>query len=99
MIGSAAKAYLFLLRVRAVYGNSKLVTLFVGAGWLVVVCTRVTAAYIVHSSVSPTRLTHFKPRLSTYMQNPLSASGTDWSLHSKKYGTTPRLCPVVEYGI
>ncbi|KZP03764.1 hypothetical protein FIBSPDRAFT_904780 [Athelia psychrophila] len=36
LTGSAAKAYLFLLRVRAIYDNSKLVVLLSGVGWLVV---------------------------------------------------------------
>lgn len=68
MIGSAAKAYLFLLRVRAVYGNSKLVTLFVGLGWFVVVCMRMTVAYMIDSSVSPTRPTNSKTLPSAYSQ-------------------------------
>ncbi|KZP10668.1 hypothetical protein FIBSPDRAFT_200710 [Athelia psychrophila] len=48
--GSAAKAYLFLLRVRAIYGNSKIVTWLVGAGWLAVVSARMTIASMVHTS-------------------------------------------------
>lgn len=36
-LGSAAKAYLFLLRVRAVYGNSMRVRLTIILGWIIVV--------------------------------------------------------------
>ncbi|KZP15765.1 hypothetical protein FIBSPDRAFT_703983, partial [Athelia psychrophila] len=50
MTGSAAKAYLFLLRVRAIYDNSKLVTLFCGVGWLAVVCARMTVAFMKDTS-------------------------------------------------
>ncbi|KZP10708.1 hypothetical protein FIBSPDRAFT_962904 [Athelia psychrophila] len=49
-VASAAKSYLFLLRVRAVYGNSKLVTLIATAGWLVVVCSRATISYLVQTA-------------------------------------------------
>ncbi|KZP03765.1 hypothetical protein FIBSPDRAFT_941359 [Athelia psychrophila] len=55
MVGSAAKAYLFLLRVRAIYDNSKLVTLFSGVGWLAVVCARMTFAFMVN--ISPPKQT------------------------------------------
>ncbi|KZP23345.1 hypothetical protein FIBSPDRAFT_952144 [Athelia psychrophila] len=48
--GSAAKAYLFLLRVRAIHDNSKLVTLFSSAGWLVMVCARMTIAFTIDAS-------------------------------------------------
>lgn len=37
VLGSAAKGYIFLLRIRAVYGNSIWVTICVFAGWLIVV--------------------------------------------------------------
>ncbi|KZP30940.1 hypothetical protein FIBSPDRAFT_926077 [Athelia psychrophila] len=36
-IGTAAKSWLFLMRVRAIYSNSKLVTVIAGVGWLGVV--------------------------------------------------------------
>ncbi|KZP10669.1 hypothetical protein FIBSPDRAFT_937898 [Athelia psychrophila] len=49
-VGSAAKSYMFLLRLRAVYGNSKLVKLFVGVGWLAVVGTRMTIAFMISTS-------------------------------------------------
>lgn len=52
MLASAAKAYLFLIRVRAIYGNSKLVTLLVGMGWLAVVSARMTVPSMVHTAVS-----------------------------------------------
>ncbi|KZP07934.1 hypothetical protein FIBSPDRAFT_762152 [Athelia psychrophila] len=50
MTGGAAKSYLFLLRVRAVYDNSKLVKLVSGVAFLAIVCARMTVAYMVHSS-------------------------------------------------
>ncbi|KZP10680.1 hypothetical protein FIBSPDRAFT_937905 [Athelia psychrophila] len=50
MLASAAKAYLFLIRVRAIYGNSKLVTLLVGMGWLAVVSARMTVPSMVHTA-------------------------------------------------
>lgn len=51
-VGSAAKSCLFLLRVRAVYRNSKLVTVLAGIGWLAVVCTWPMVAHLVHTYVS-----------------------------------------------
>lgn len=48
-VGSAAKSCLFLLRVRAVYRNSKLVTVLAGIGWLAVVCTWPMVAHLVHT--------------------------------------------------
>ncbi|KZP07931.1 hypothetical protein FIBSPDRAFT_992785 [Athelia psychrophila] len=50
MTGAAAKAYLFLLRVRAVYDNSTLVKSISGVAFLAVVCARITIAYMVRSS-------------------------------------------------
>ncbi|KZP13009.1 hypothetical protein FIBSPDRAFT_1049715 [Athelia psychrophila] len=50
VIGSACKGYLFLLRVRAVYGKSLPVTLCVGAGWLLVVGSRLTIALLIHTT-------------------------------------------------
>ncbi|KZP12863.1 hypothetical protein FIBSPDRAFT_1049789 [Athelia psychrophila] len=49
--GMAAKAYLFLLRVRAVYDNSKLVTLVSGVGWLVMVFARMKFAFVINTSL------------------------------------------------
>ncbi|KZP10686.1 hypothetical protein FIBSPDRAFT_962882 [Athelia psychrophila] len=49
-IGSASKAYLFLLRVRAVYGGSKLATVCVVTGGLAVVLTRIVGTSMVHTS-------------------------------------------------
>lgn len=51
-IGSAVKAYLFLLRLRAIYGNSRIVKLFAVVGWLAVVGARMTIAFMIHTSVS-----------------------------------------------
>lgn len=51
-VGSAAKSYMFLVRLRAVYGNSKLVKWFVGMGWLAVVAIRTTVAFMVQTAVS-----------------------------------------------
>ncbi|KZP18407.1 hypothetical protein FIBSPDRAFT_792065 [Athelia psychrophila] len=50
VLGNAAKAYIFFLRVRAVYFNSKLVTAFVGVGSFVMVCARMTIGLWVQSS-------------------------------------------------
>ncbi|KZP29648.1 hypothetical protein FIBSPDRAFT_926834 [Athelia psychrophila] len=50
VVGSAAKSYLFLLRVRAVYGNSKLVTLCVGAGLTVVLVSKTTVGFMTQTS-------------------------------------------------
>ncbi|KZP05396.1 hypothetical protein FIBSPDRAFT_967317 [Athelia psychrophila] len=50
VIGTGSKAYLLLLRVRAVYRNSKLVTFWVGAGLLVLVGTRLASMFLVHIS-------------------------------------------------
>ncbi|KZP21461.1 hypothetical protein FIBSPDRAFT_1044183 [Athelia psychrophila] len=50
MTGSAAKAYLFLLRVRAIYDNSKLVTLLSGVGWLAMVCARMSVSFSLGTS-------------------------------------------------
>ncbi|KZP18409.1 hypothetical protein FIBSPDRAFT_1046273 [Athelia psychrophila] len=50
VIGNASKGYLFLLRVRAVYGKSLLVTLCVGVGWLLMVGSRLTVALLVHTT-------------------------------------------------
>ncbi|KZP25765.1 hypothetical protein FIBSPDRAFT_366654 [Athelia psychrophila] len=50
VVGIAAKAYLFLLRVRAVYGNSKLATLCVGMGMAIVVASRTTVVFMVRTS-------------------------------------------------
>ncbi|KZP31643.1 hypothetical protein FIBSPDRAFT_944714 [Athelia psychrophila] len=50
MTGSAAKTYLFLLRVRAVYNNSKLVELVSGVAWLAVVCARMTVVFMTRTS-------------------------------------------------
>ncbi|KZP15548.1 hypothetical protein FIBSPDRAFT_1048057 [Athelia psychrophila] len=52
LVGNAAKAYLFLLRVRAVYGNSKLVTLCVWAGACVLVGSRLAGMFLVRISPS-----------------------------------------------
>ncbi|KZP30922.1 hypothetical protein FIBSPDRAFT_849929 [Athelia psychrophila] len=52
-IGTAAKSWLFLMRVRAIYSNSKLVTVIAGVGWLGVVGTRATVAFLVHASPVP----------------------------------------------
>ncbi|KZP12531.1 hypothetical protein FIBSPDRAFT_984897, partial [Athelia psychrophila] len=49
-IANAAKSGLFFFRVRAVYSNSKLVTMFAGAGWLVVVVARAAVVHLVHTS-------------------------------------------------
>ncbi|KZP10696.1 hypothetical protein FIBSPDRAFT_201061 [Athelia psychrophila] len=57
VLGNASKAYLFILRVRAVYGNSKLVVLCVGVGACVLVGTRVAGMFLVH--VSPLGHTGF----------------------------------------
>ncbi|KZP10714.1 hypothetical protein FIBSPDRAFT_707244, partial [Athelia psychrophila] len=40
IVAGSAKSFLFFLRVRAVYGKSRLVTFCFGAGWLAVVTTR-----------------------------------------------------------
>ncbi|KZP10687.1 hypothetical protein FIBSPDRAFT_937909 [Athelia psychrophila] len=50
VIGNGSKAYLFFLRVRAVYRNSKLVTFGVGAGVFVLVSTRLASMFLVHIS-------------------------------------------------
>ncbi|KZP28544.1 hypothetical protein FIBSPDRAFT_1039645 [Athelia psychrophila] len=50
MMGNAAKSYLFLLRVRAVYGNSKLATACVVAGVSVLVGMRIVGTFLVHTS-------------------------------------------------
>lgn len=52
VIGNATKAYLFLLRVRAVYCNSKLVTIVTGAGGVTVVCIRLIGTFLLRISVS-----------------------------------------------
>lgn len=51
VIGTASKGYLFLLRVRAVYGNSLRVTLGVGTGWLLVVGSRLAIALLIDTTV------------------------------------------------
>lgn len=56
VVGSAAKAYLFLLRLRAVYGNSRVVKLLVGMGWLAVVGARMTLPFMIGTAVRPTSL-------------------------------------------
>ncbi|KZP07485.1 hypothetical protein FIBSPDRAFT_803978 [Athelia psychrophila] len=52
-IGNAAKSCLFFMRVRAIYSNSKLVTVIAGVGWLGVVCARATVAFLIHTSPVP----------------------------------------------
>ncbi|KZP23364.1 hypothetical protein FIBSPDRAFT_952159 [Athelia psychrophila] len=52
-IGNAAKSCLFFMRVRAIYSNSKLVTVLAGVGWLSVVGTRATVAFLVHTAPVP----------------------------------------------
>lgn len=59
IVGNATKAYLFLLRIRAVYSNSKLATLLVSTGGVVLVCIRLTGTFLVRISVS---LTHDENR-------------------------------------
>ncbi|KZP10683.1 hypothetical protein FIBSPDRAFT_1051179 [Athelia psychrophila] len=49
-IGNGSKAYLFLLRVRAVYQNSKLVKFWVGGGVFVLVGIRLAGVFLVHIS-------------------------------------------------
>ncbi|KZP23716.1 hypothetical protein FIBSPDRAFT_1013563 [Athelia psychrophila] len=50
MTGSAAKTYLFLIRIRAIYGNTKIVTFLSGVAWLAVVCARMTVAFRIQVS-------------------------------------------------
>ncbi|KZP05394.1 hypothetical protein FIBSPDRAFT_872378, partial [Athelia psychrophila] len=50
IIGNVVKAYIFLLRIRAVYRNYKLVKLWVGAGLLVLVGMRLAGMSLVHVS-------------------------------------------------
>lgn len=50
--GNASKAYLFLIRVRAVFGNSHLATFCVAFGGLVVAGTRMGGVFRVHTAVS-----------------------------------------------
>ncbi|KZP04066.1 hypothetical protein FIBSPDRAFT_1054923 [Athelia psychrophila] len=57
VLGNAAKAYLFLLRVRAVYGGSTLVTFCVATGACVLVGSRLAGMFLVH--VSPLAHTRF----------------------------------------
>lgn len=52
MLGNAAKGYLFLLRVRIVYGKSKLATLYVISGALVVIIVRLVGMFLGTTSVS-----------------------------------------------
>lgn len=52
MLGSISKGYLFLLRVRAVYGNSILINVCLGMGWLAVVGTRMAVPIMVQGTVS-----------------------------------------------
>ncbi|KZP05400.1 hypothetical protein FIBSPDRAFT_1054098 [Athelia psychrophila] len=50
VLGNASKSYLFLLRLRAVYSNSKLATLCVGAGAFVLLGLRIAGMLRVHAS-------------------------------------------------
>ncbi|KZP10665.1 hypothetical protein FIBSPDRAFT_1051167 [Athelia psychrophila] len=50
IIGNITKAHIFLLRILAVYHNYKLVKLWVGAGLLVLVGTRLVGMSLVHVS-------------------------------------------------
>lgn len=49
--GTAANSYLFLLRIRAVFHRSKLVTYGYGLWWLAVVATTVLFPFAVHAAV------------------------------------------------
>lgn len=51
-LGTAANSYLFLLRVRAVYGNARSITIVFGAWWVALVGTTLTFPFPVHASVS-----------------------------------------------
>lgn len=52
MIAIAAKAYLFLLRVRAVYGKSRIATVLLAVGWIIVVGSRMGLEFVISISVS-----------------------------------------------